>query len=60
MQGLISARVVSLGRHGRTRLISTAIAFSELQPIITEDSFMSEALDLATGGGLVRTQLRLM
>ena len=60
MQGLISARVVSLGRHGRTRLISTAIAFSELQPIITEDSFMSEALDLATEGGLVRTQLRLM
>jgi len=60
MQGLISARVVSLGRHGRTRLISTATAFSELQPIIAEDSFMSDALDLAAEGGLVRTQLRLM
>ena len=60
MQGLISARVVSLGRHGRTRLISTATASSELLPIIAEDGFMSGVLDLAAEGGLVRTQLRLI
>ena len=60
MQGVISARVVSLGRHGRTRFISTAVPFNELQPIISEDSFMSSALDLAADGHFVRPQLRLM
>ena len=37
MQGVISARVASLGRHGRTRSISTAVPFSELQPIISHE-----------------------
>jgi hypothetical protein len=36
------------------------VPFNELQPIISDDSFMSSALDLAADGHFVRPQLRLM
>jgi len=45
MLGIINARVVSLGRGGRTRFINIDISTQEMRSILSEDSFMTMVLD---------------
>jgi len=48
MQGLIHARVVNLGRHGRTRYIDLAVDKEQLLNIIKNDHFLSDLIESMT------------
>lgn len=50
MQGLINARVVSLGRHGRTRYINVEVPYEDLHLLMAEDSFMAGVLEATERG----------
>ena len=61
MQGLINARVVSLGRHGRTRYINVEVPYEDLQLLMAEDSFMAGVLEATERGHIGgSTQARLI
>ncbi len=45
MQGLINAKVVNLGRHGRTKYIDLAVDKNQLLNIIKNDHFLSDLID---------------
>ena len=42
MLGIITARVISKGRHGRTREIKLSTSSDEIMDILKEDDFYSE------------------
>ena len=48
MQGLIHAKIVNLGRHGRTRYINLAVPREQLLTIIKNDHFLSDLIDSMT------------
>jgi cell division control protein 6 len=61
MQGLINAKVVSLGRQGRTRYISMAIEKNQIDSVLNDDSFLSRIIkDMKMSGYLSSMQLRLI
>ena len=62
MQGLINAKIVSLGRQGRTRFISVAIDETQVKELFKEDSFLSDIVDelTKTGNYIGSTQMRLI
>ena len=62
MQGLINAKIVSLGRQGRTRFISVAIDETQVKELFKEDSFLSDIMDelTKTGNYIGSTQMRLI
>jgi len=61
MQGLINAKVVSLGRQGRTRYISIAIEQSQIDGALDNDSFLSRVIkEIKISGYLSSMQLRLI
>jgi len=61
MQGLINAKVVSLGRQGRTRYISIAIEQSQIDGALNNDSFLSRVIkEIKMSGYLSSMQLRLI
>ena len=45
MQGLINAKIVNLGRHGRTKYINLAVPREQLLTIIKNDHFLSDLID---------------
>ena len=62
MQGLINAKIVSLGRQGRTRFISVAIDETQVKELFKEDSFLTDIMDelTKTGNYIGSTQMRLI
>jgi len=61
MQGLINAKVVSLGRQGRTRYISMAIEKNQIDSVLNDDSFLSRIIkDMKMSGYSSSMQLRLI
>ena len=48
MQGLINAKVVNLGRHGRTKYIDLAVEKEQLLNIIKNDHFLSDLIESMT------------
>ena len=48
MQGLINAKVVNLGRHGRTKYIDLAVDKKQLLSIIKNDPFLSDLIESMT------------
>ena len=48
MQGLINAKVVNLGRHGRTKYIDLAVEKEQLLNIIKDDHFLSDLIESMT------------
>ena len=61
MQGLINAKVVSLGRQGRTKFIGMAIEKSQIDCILTEVPFLSDIVEEMRKAGYLRSmQLRLI
>ena len=61
MQGLINAKVVSLGRQGRTRYISLSIEQSQIDGALDNDSFLSRiSKEIKMSGYLSSMQLRLI
>ena len=61
MQGLINAKVVSLGRQGRTRYISLSIEQSQIDGALDNDSFLSRVIkEIKMSGYLSSMQLRLI
>ena len=58
MHGLISARVVSWGRQGRSRAIKLEVGRREIRKIMKKDSYMDDILKRAGEGLLRRKQLR--
>ncbi len=59
MHGLISGKVVSWGRHGRSRVIKLEIGSREIRKIMKKDSYMDDILKRAGEGLLRRRQLRI-
>jgi cell division control protein 6 len=45
MQGLINAKIVSLGRQGRTRYINLEMDKRQIESILEEDDFLSEIIE---------------
>ena len=45
MQGLINAKIVSLGRQGRTRYINLEMDKRQIESILEEDDFLRQVLD---------------
>ncbi len=62
MQGLINAKIVSLGRQGRTKFISIAINEKQIQELFAEDMELSDIMEeLTRSGSYIRsTQMRLI
>ena len=62
MQGLISAKIVSLGRQGRTKFINLAIDENQVKELFEEDSFLSDIMKELTKSGkyIGSTQMRLI
>ncbi|MEC8875482.1 MAG: orc1/cdc6 family replication initiation protein [Candidatus Thermoplasmatota archaeon] len=61
MQGLINAKVVSLGRQGRTKFIGMAIEKSQIDCILTDVPFLSDIVEEMRKAGYLRSmQLRLI
>ena len=62
MQGMINAKIVSLGRQGRTKFISMAIDQAQIDELFTEDAFLSDInIELTKSGNYISsTQLRLI
>jgi len=62
MQGLISAKIVSLGRQGRTKFINVAIDENQVEELFEEDSFLSDIIKelTKTGKYIGSTQMRLI
>ena len=62
MQGLINAKIVSLGRQGRTKFISIAINEKQIQELFAEDIELSDIMEeLTRSGSYIRsTQMRLI
>ncbi len=62
MQGLINAKIVSLGRRGRTKYISLAIDEKQVKELFKEDSFLSDIIKELekTGKYIGSTQMRLV
>ena len=62
MQGLISAKIVSLGRQGRTKFINVAIDENQIEELFEEDSFLSDIMKELTKSGkyIGSTQMRLI
>ena len=61
MQGLINAKVVSLGRQGRTKYIGMAIEKNQIDCILTEVPFLSDIVEEMRKAGYLRSmQLRLI
>ena len=62
MQGLIHAKIVSLGRQGRTKFISVAINENQIQELFAEDIELSDIIEeLTRSGTYIRsTQMRLI
>ena len=62
MQGLINAKIVSLGRQGRTKFISVAINENQIQELFAEDIELSDIIEeLTRSGSYIRsTQMRLI
>ena len=61
MQGLINAKVVSLGRQGRTRYISLAIEQNQVDNALDNDAFLSRVIkEIKMSGYLSSIQLRLI
>ena len=62
MQGLINAKIVSLGRQGRTRYINLAIDKNQLKTIVRKDSFFTDVLEelAKTKNFMGSMQLRLI
>jgi hypothetical protein len=62
MQGLINAKIVSLGRQGRTKFISVAINENQIQELFAKDIELSDIMDeLTRSGSYIRsTQMRLI
>ena len=58
MYGLISTRLVSYGRQGRTRIINLEMEEREIKKIMKEDSYMKDILGQGSQGLLRRKQLR--
>jgi cell division control protein 6 len=48
MQGLINAKIVNLGRHGRTKYIDLAVDKEQLLRIIQHDHFLSDLIEAMT------------
>ena len=48
MQGLINAKIVNLGRHGRTKYIDLAVDREQLLGIIQHDHFLSDLIESMT------------
>ena len=48
MQGLINAKVVNLGRHGRTKYINLAVDKDQLLNMIKNDHFLSDLIESMT------------
>ena len=44
MQGLINAKIVSLGRQGRTKFINVAIDKKQIEDLFHEDKFLSDII----------------
>ena len=44
MQGLINAKIVSLGRQGRTKYINVAIDKKQIEDLLDEDKFLSDII----------------
>ena len=44
MQGLINAKIVSLGRQGRTKFINVAIDKKQIEDLFNEDKFLSDII----------------
>ena len=44
MQGLINAKIVSLGRQGRTKFINVAIDKKQIEDLFDEDKFLSDII----------------
>lgn len=62
MQGLIHAKIVSLGRQGRTRYINLAIDKNQLKFIMEKDSFFTDVIEelSKTNNFIGSMQLRLI
>ena len=62
MQGLINAKIVSLGRQGRTKFISVAINENQILELFTEDIELSDIIEELTRSGryIGSTQMRLI
>ena len=62
MQGLINAKIVSLGRQGRTKFINVAIDEDQVKELFEEDSFLSDIMKELTKSGkyVGSTQMRLI
>ena len=62
MQGMINAKIVSLGRQGRTKFISMAIDQVQIDELFAEDAFLSDInIELTKSGNYISsTQLRLI
>jgi cell division control protein 6 len=62
MQGMINAKIVSLGRQGRTKFISMAIDQNQIDELFAEDAFLSDiSIELTKSGNYISsTQLRLI
>ena len=62
MQGLINAKIVSLGRQGRTKFISIAINEKQIQELFAEDIELSDIMEELTrcGSYIKSTQMRLI
>ena len=62
MQGLIHAKIVSLGRQGRTKFINLAIDKKQLTTIMQNDSFFTDIIEELTkkNGFAGSMQLRLI
>ena len=48
MQGLINAKIVSLGRQGRTKFISVVLDENQVKELFREDNFLSDIMDELT------------
>ena len=59
MQGLINAKVVSLGRQGRTRFINMAIGPEQIEHIIRKDASLSNMIEIAEKSGRYNHSLQL-
>ena len=59
MHGLISTRLISYGRRGRTRIINLETGRREIRKIMKEDLYMGKMLEQANQGLLRRRQLRI-
>ena len=61
MQGLITAKIISLGRQGRTKYINLAIGNRQINSILEDDSFLSEIVfNMKKTGFKGSVQVRLL